>query len=459
MEYIRGRTLEQLVGEGRIPPRRAADLLAKVAGAADYAHRLGIVHRDIKTQNILVDDSGQPRLIDFGMASLRHAFAEDPGSPGGTFAYMAPEQARFDSPEEQKKVGPRSDVFALGAVLYRLLTGAAPFRGENWRESMDRARRCDFDRKALGDPKIPRALRRICLRAMAAEPAQRYASAAAFQTALQRYLIGPKVLAGFSGVCGIVLVVGVLHNALRPANPGALPLPHEAGAASSKRLQLTPIASEPLRGRINLLVVKSKDGARRRLRLDAPGAVPVRAADEIRIEARLDRPAYLYLFWLGAEGKLAPLYPWKEHDWRQRPARESKVSEAELPGILDDIMEMPASAPGLETLILLAREDTPLPREDEAKLADGLSGAPVPLPPGMTSAIWIEDGQEVGFERTRGGKGDRAADDAALTRGIPSHKARKSDDPVLRIRELLRKTVQPLGSYSQAVVFPNTGGS
>jgi hypothetical protein len=325
---------------------------------------------------------------------------------------------------------------------------------------MDRARRCDFDRKALGDPKIPRALRRICLRAMAADPAERYASAAAFQTALQRYLIRPKVLAGLSGVCGIVLLGGVLYSALsRPPAPSALILPQQVGAVPNQKVQSAPIAPAPLKGRINLLVVKSKDGTRRRLRLDAPGAVPVRAADEIRIEARLDRPAYLYLFWLGAEGKLAPLYPWKEHDWSQRPARETKVSEAELPAIIDDIMEMPVSPPGLETLVLLAREDTPLPPEDEAKLAEGRSGAPVPLPPDMTSAIWIEDGQEVGFERTRGGKGDRAADDAALTRGIPSHKARKSDDPVLRIRELLRTTVQPLGSYSQAVVFPNAGGS
>ena len=110
------------------------------------------------------------------MARLRHAWSDDPGPPGGTFAFMAPEQARVESPEEQQKVGPRSDVFALGAVLYYLLTGQAPFPGRNWRESMDRARRCDFDRKALDDPKS-RALRRICLKAMAADPAQRYASA------------------------------------------------------------------------------------------------------------------------------------------------------------------------------------------------------------------------------------------------------------------------------------------
>ena len=120
--------------------------MAKVAAAADYAAPAGIVHRDIKPKNILVDEAGEPRLIDFGMARLRHAWSDDRReSDGGTFAFMAPEQARIESPDDRQKVGPRSDVFALGAVLYFLLTGRAPFHGETWREAWDRARRCDYD--------------------------------------------------------------------------------------------------------------------------------------------------------------------------------------------------------------------------------------------------------------------------------------------------------------------------
>ncbi len=117
------------------------------------------------------------------------------------------------------------------------------------------------------------------------------------------------------------------------------------------------------------------------MRLEASGAVPVQPEDQIRIEARLDRPAYLYLFWIGSEGKVAPLYPWKEHDWSLRPETEEKVSEAELPSVLDDVLVIPESPPGLETLVLLAREDTPLPRDDEAKLAQGLSGRRCRCPP------------------------------------------------------------------------------
>src|SRR5262249_44334240 len=164
------------------------------------------VHRDIKPKNILVDEAGEPRLIDFGMGRLRPASSDDPGRTGGTFAFMAPEQARIESPAEQAKVGPRSNVYALGAVLYYLLTRQAPFPGENWRESMDRARRCDFEASALNQRRVPRRLRRICLKAMAADPADRYPSAEALQKALKRSLLWPKVLAVLAGICAVALV-------------------------------------------------------------------------------------------------------------------------------------------------------------------------------------------------------------------------------------------------------------
>jgi len=442
MEYIRGRTLDQLASEGRLKPRQAAALLAKVAAAAEYAHRRGIIHRDIKPKNILVDESGEPRLIDFGMARLRHAYADEPGRLGGTFAFMPPEQAHIESPEEQEKVGPRSDVFALGAVLYFLLTGEAPFPGRSWHQSMDRARRCEFDREALDQPHVPRDLRRICLKAMAAAPADRYKSAEAVQRALNGYLAWPKALAAAGVVCGVALLGGGLYFFVpRPATP----IPSQ-------------VIAQPLKGRINLLVVNSKDGTRRRLRLQDPGAVPVRARDQVRIEARLDRPAYLYLFWISSDGKVAPLYPWKDHDWSQRPLAERKVKDAELPEIFDEVLDIPVSPPGMETLVLLAREQSPLPRGDEDKLAKLMAGASMPSALDLDKPIWIEDGEEVAFEPAVAAARDRSGDDA-LTRGIPSPKARKSDDPVLRIRALLNEKVKPLGSYSQAVLFPNQGGS
>jgi serine/threonine protein kinase len=456
MEYVHGRNLEDYARDEPVSTRLAASLVAKLAAVMAVAHRHGITHCDIKPKNILIDKLGEPRLIDFGMARLRHAWTDRlESSVGGTIAYMAPEQARL----EIDRIGPRSDIFALGGVLYFLVTGSAPFQGETHDEAWDRACRCDFEPAALRAAQVPRRLERICLKAMAAEPAERYATADAMQRALHRYLAWPKVMAAAGGVCAVVLVGILLFFFVpRPVSQSPSQGIAQPPVAPRRDEHSFPTPAAPLKGRINLLVVKSKDGARRRLRLEDPRAVPVRAEDEFRIEARLDRPAYLYLFWVGSEGKLAPLYPWKEHDWSQRPAEERKVTGAELPEIFDDVLEIPTSPPGLETLVLLAREISPLPREDEVKLAQSLSGMPVPMPSELSKAIWIEDGEEVVFG-TAAGLGKVRAGDEALTRGIPSPKARKSDDPVLRIRALLNEKVKPLGSYSQAVLFPNQGGS
>ena len=122
--------------------RQAAELVARLAGALAMVHRKGIIHRDIKPRNILIDESGEPRLIDFGLARRRHAWSDrvDP-TWGGTLPFMAPEQAR----REHDRIGPLSDIFGLGAVLYFLLTGQPPFVGETEDEIWDRGlRRCDF---------------------------------------------------------------------------------------------------------------------------------------------------------------------------------------------------------------------------------------------------------------------------------------------------------------------------
>ncbi len=177
--------------------------------------------------------------------------------------------------------------------------------------------------------------------------------------------------------------------------------------------------------------------------------MPVKTGDDVRVEARLNRPAYLYLFWLGSDGKVSPLYPWKEHDWSRRPDHEDKVKAVELPEVIDETMPIPPSAPGLETLVLLARDDSPLPRDADATLERELAGLQTTrIPDGMRESVWLENGQEfVLFNH-----------DNMRTRSAPSSKTRKNDDPVLRIRELLRKNLPGLGAYHQAVVVPNQGG-
>jgi serine/threonine protein kinase len=185
MEYIRGRTLGHYVREEPVSPVRAAALIAELSGAVAFAHHRGIVHQDIKPANVLIDEAGRPRLIDFGLSWQQDAWSgSSNGSEGGTFAYMAPEQARV----ELDRVRPLSDVFALGGLLYFLLTGRGPFEASTQEESWARARRCEFDPSALKKAGVPRRLARICLRAMAADPRSRFQSADALRVDLRRHL-------------------------------------------------------------------------------------------------------------------------------------------------------------------------------------------------------------------------------------------------------------------------------
>jgi hypothetical protein len=417
MEFIRGRTLDQLAGEGGLNPRRAAALLAKVAGAADHAHRHGVFHRDIKPKNILVDEAGEPRLIDFGMARLRHAWSDDPGSPGGTFAYMAPEQARVESPEEQAKVGPRSDVFALGAVLYHLLTGEAPFPGRNWQESMDRARRCDFDRKALDDPKIPRELRHICLKALAADPADRYPSAEALQKALKRSVARPKVLSALAGVCGLVLIGGLAY-ALVPPRPD---LTHSQGLPVVIHHTAPNLGS--LTGELTVRVWSKGDRGKRGLKVEEPGALPLLPGEQVHLEAQLNQPAHVYLLWLDGQRRVSLLYPRDDGKFGSRPSGGSARETVHSPEALDEGHRM--SGPGgLETVLLLARR-TPLPTGID------LAGLIGPLPPSP-----LRDVREVAVRGFDEGQ-PIAAVRVDLHRGI-AEEVDKIDDPLLRLMERLR---------------------
>jgi hypothetical protein len=198
----------------------------------------------------------------------------------------------------------------------------------------------------------------------------------------------------------------------------------------------------PLHGSIHLRIDDPANPLRRGLRLDQPGAMPLKARDRFRIEARLNRPAYLYILWLGSDGKVGPIYPWAPGHWDRRPAQEAKTDRLDLPPPSDKAWEIPAGDSGLETVVLLAREQSPLPRDvDLAKL---LSGSPVPPRQTLKTAVWIENGREVVLDQQ-----DRAA---------PSSKTRPSNDPVLRLRRRLQEQVQPLGEFSQAILFPNQGG-
>ncbi len=188
MEYVEGRVLADLVRDGPLPADRAAGYVREIAGAVDYAHREGILHRDLKPSNVLIDADDRARITDFGLA--RRIDAPSGGSLTatgaivGTPAYMPPEQAAPAS----GMTGPRSDVYALGAILYELVTGRPPFRGETPLDTLVQVRTIEPVRPGLLNPRLSPDLETIVLKCLEKEPARRYESARALADDLGRLL-------------------------------------------------------------------------------------------------------------------------------------------------------------------------------------------------------------------------------------------------------------------------------
>jgi Protein kinase domain/Domain of unknown function (DUF4384) len=439
MAYIEGRPLSDYVN----PPqseRWVQTLIRKLALALHVAHDHGVVHRDLKPNNVMVDEHNEPIIMDFGLARLIHKeedvrLTED-GTLVGSPAYMAPEQVGGE------RVEPRTDQYALGVILYELLTGTVPFKGTLTAvigQILAKQPEPPSRLRSNLDPRIEA----ICLRMMAKQPQDRFPSLKAVADELSTISEVPR----YRSALWIIIALAVIVTATtatsarfgfwrRAKNIADKSHAAQESVGASTSLPLVDRTS-PLSGSLNVRIWDPKNASRRGLHLSDPTALPLHSGDQIRVEARLNRPGYVYLIWIGPDGGAHPVYPWNQGDWTLKLAGERPVVELSLPETIDEGWPI-EGGPGMETLILLARDQ---PLGPGLSLKGIFASLPAQRIQDARSLVWLDQG-EVSQDKTRAPK---------------FWEPQKLDDPILRTQRMLSAKLKSHFPLIRAVSFANRG--
>lgn len=476
MGFIDGESLaDRLRHQGAFDPRTAASLTMKIAAGLSAVHAHQIVHRDLKPANILLRrKEGEPILTDFGLAQFT---LEDENLTGdgvilGTPAYMSPEQAD----PALGSITKQSDLYSLGVILFEMVTGQRPFGGSTVQIISQVSSKHVPRAKALR-PDLDPFLDGIIAKATARDSKDRFAKSEDFAKALSEWLGGvesaqtatieyrpgvaksalkrQRLFAAIAGITAVFLLVIGGRYLLREhkpdertSEPGYIrsvtldPVDPGSGAVApieTKSNVVPPVDARPLRGAIDVKVWRKDRKDDPPMLLNHPAALPLAPGDYIRIEVELNRPAYIYVVWIDTEGKATPVYPWLD-GWTKRPKIEKRQAKMSLPESATGIAPLDPGPAGIETLLLLAR-DEPLPANED--LSQLFAGLPKQKTADPRAAAWFENGDLVRNEVDRG--------------PIRLDKATERDDPVLKTQALLRTRLQGLFPYSRAVSFANKG--
>jgi serine/threonine protein kinase len=361
MEDVHGRTLHQYAIDQHPRPREAARLVSELTRAVTYLHSRGIIHQDIKPNNILIDENGKPRLIDLGLARRRQIWADDAtGSIGGTAAYMSPEQALG----REDRIGPRTDVFGLGGVLYYLLASRPVYHSTTQYGLLRQARRGEQVAPRQVNPRVPRGLERICQKALAPDLDRRYRTADELGRSLRFYL---------------------RRNVLVTAALLVLTVPAALYGILSSRPPAAPAVSSSTVGvgipRINSFDVKHFRGNNPPQSLGVIGmsSWSTLLDDDVRVHASLDAAAHCRLIALNPDGSV-----------QFCPPTSDAAPQADVDYPLGELYFPLTDGAGWQTFVLLvSRKPFPLSAEWDAHIRKLWKPVPVDLP----DCVWKFDGR------------------------------------------------------------------
>lgn len=407
---ITGNPLSERLAKGPVPPVGSAAWVAQIAEALEYAHRQGLVHRDVKPANILLDAEDRPLLMDFGLALHEAEQPQRRNEMSGSPAYMAPEQVAGKS----HHLDGRTDIWALGVILYELLTGRRPFQETSRTVLFEEIHEREPKPPRMIDPRVPEPLERIVLQCLAKTVGDRYATAGDLARDLNVWLAettesvdNPPVSSESPSpptwrwplLVGLALAVlglgvaGVIWSQSFDDSQGASS-PELPPDKPPKPSPAPPKPVVPLQGDLNVLVYRDEEF----LPIEAPRARPVQNGDLVRVEAQLNRPAYVYLAWIDSAGQAQPFYPGDPEDWSAWQSPPKPVSFVAFPPGGDSGLPIIGEA-GMETIVMLAA-DEPLPDDlSPQNLFANLPSQPLRQ---STTLLYLDNAQK-SKRRLRGG--------------------------------------------------------